>query len=569
MTTTIIMDNCLSKDIYFHEFEEEINPLSLPTHFTFPFCYEPHELAKKASEYVQHYILTQQEWIHNFGLEPKMEGQAIGKMFGVLVVQDRNKKIGFLAGFSGKLAGKNDHRYFVPPVFDMLTENSFFLLEEEHLNDLNKQIALLEEREIGTELRRKLEQTKIKLDHQFIQFKENLKIQKKERKLLRDQSKSVLSPSSYELLEQDLIKQSLRDKHELRVFQKQYEQDMAAAEQPLNDYVNTIANLKEERRKRSSQLQNKLFAQYNFQNAQGESKNVMEIFNDLNKPQPPAGSGECAAPKLLQYAYLNQYKPIALAEFWWGQSPSAEVRRHLHYYPACRNKCEPILGYMLQGLLVDKNPMLENPDENIKLPIIYEDESLVIINKPEEFLSVPGIHVQDSVYTRMLQKYPDAGPLIVHRLDMSTSGILVLAKNKEAHKIIQSQFINHTIVKQYIALLDGLVTEDSGMISLPIRVDLDDRPRQLVCYEYGKKAITRWEKIGVVAGKTKVRFFPLTGRTHQLRLHAAHPDGMNCPIVGDDLYGQKSNRLHLHAAYIAFNHPVTNERMHFSVEPNF
>lgn len=378
----------------------------------------------------------------------------------------------------------------------MLTENSFFLLEEEHLNDLNKQIALLEEREIGTELRRKLEETKNKLDHQFIQFKENLKIQKKERKLLRDQSKSVLSASSYELLEQDLIKQSLRDKHELRVFQKQYELDMAAAEQPLNDYVNTIANLKEERRKRSSQLQNKLFAQYNFQNAHGESKNVMDIFNDLNKPQPPAGSGECAAPKLLQYAYLNQYKPIALAEFWWGQSPSAEVRRHLHYYPACRNKCEPILGYMLQGLLVDKNPMLENPDENIMLPIIYEDESLVIINKPEEFLSVPGIHVQDSVYTRMLQKYPDAGPLIVHRLDMSTSGILVLAKNKEAHKIIQSQFINHTIVKQYIALLDGVITEESGMISLPIRVDLDDRPRQLVCYEYGKSGYKVGENWG-------------------------------------------------------------------------
>jgi tRNA pseudouridine32 synthase/23S rRNA pseudouridine746 synthase len=569
MRTTIMMDNCLSKDIYFHEFDEEINAIPLPTHFTFPFCYEPHLLAKKASEYVQQYILTQQEWIHNFGLEPKMEGQAIGKMFGVLVVQDQNKKIGFLAGFSGKLAGKNDHRYFVPPVFDMLTENSFFLLEEDHLNDLNKQIAVLEGSEKGIELKRALEETKINLDQQFIQFKEKLKTQKKERKLLRDHSKSVLSAASYALLEQDLIKQSLRDKYELHVFQKQYQLDMAAAEQPLQDYIDTIADLKEERRKRSSRLQNQLFAQYNFLNANGESKNVMDIFKAFNKLQPPAGSGECAAPKLLQYAYLNQYKPIALAEFWWGQSPSAEVRRHLHYYPACRNKCEPILGYMLQGLLVDKNPMLENPDENIALPIIYEDESLVIINKPEEFLSVPGIHVQDSVYTRMLKKYPDAGPLIVHRLDMSTSGILVLAKNKEAHKIIQSQFINHTIVKQYIALLDGIITEDAGMISLPIRVDLDDRPRQLVCYEHGKKAVTRWEKIAVVAGKTKVRYFPLTGRTHQLRLHSAHPSGMNCPIVGDDLYGQKANRLHLHAAYIAFNHPVTNERIHFYVEPNF
>lgn len=562
-------DNCLSSGLYFHEFEEEINTIPLPTHFTFPFCYEPHELAKKASKYVQHYILTQQEWVHNFGLEPEMEGQAIGKMFGVLVVQDQNNKIGFLAGFSGKLAGKNDHRYFVPPVFDMLTENSFFLLEEEHLNELNKQIALLEESETGLNLKRYLEETKIKLDHQLAQFKERLKIQKKERKLVRDKSKSTLSATLYEQLEQDLIKQSLRDKYELSVFQKQYQLDMADAEKPLNEYINSIAALKEERKKRSSQLQNQLFASYNFQNAHGESKNVIDIFSAFNQIQPPAGSGECAAPKLLQHAYLNHYKPIALAEFWWGQSPSAEVRRHLHYYPACRNKCEPILGYMLQGLLVDKNPMLESPDENIMLPIIYEDESLVIINKPEEFLSVPGIHVQDSVYTRMLKKYPDAGPLIVHRLDMSTSGILVLAKNKEAHKIIQSQFINHTIVKHYIALLDGLITEDSGMISLPLRVDLDDRPRQLVCYEYGKKAITRWEKISVKDGKTKVRYFPLTGRTHQLRLHSAHPSGMNCPIVGDDLYGQKANRLHLHAAYIEFNHPVSNERIHFAVEPNF
>lgn len=561
--------NCLNKDLYFHQFEEEITAIPLPTLFTFPFCYEPHELAKKACQYVQEYIISQQEWVHNFGLNPQMNGLAIGKMFGILVVQDKKGHIGFLAGFSGKLAGKNDHRYFVPPVFDMLTENSFFLREEEHLNEINNQIRLLEQSEVGNNLKEKLNDTKLRLDQELTHFKENLKKLKKDRKILREKSKLSLSPASYQLLEEDLIKQSLRDKYDLSVFQKQYHQHITAAEIPLQNHLNKIADLKEERKKRSSVLQNQLFAQYNFQNALGETKNVIEIFNNFNNLQPPAGSGECAAPKLLQYAFLNHYKPIALAEFWWGQSPSAEVRRHKNYYPACRNKCEPILNYMLEGLDVDKNPMHESPDENIELPVIYEDESFVIINKPAEFLSVPGIHVQDSVYTHMLKKYPDAGPLIVHRLDMSTSGILIIAKTKEAHKIIQNQFINHSIVKQYIALLDGIIKEDSGTISLPLRVDLDDRPRQLVCYEYGKKAITKWEKISIVEGKTKVRFYPITGRTHQLRLHSAHPSGLNCPIVGDDLYGQKANRLHLHAAYIEFNHPITHERIHFAIEPDF
>lgn len=569
MKTTILKANCLSTDTYFHKFTTEIAATPLPLHFTFPFCYEPHLLAKKASAHVQEYILTQDEWTHNFGLDATVQGQAIGKMFGVLVVQDRNGNIGFLAAFSGKLAGKNDHRYFVPPVFDMLTDNSFFLLEEENLNQINNQITKLEQSGVGIALEKKLDDTKMTLDQALANFKKRLKNQKKERKVLREESRLNLSDADYQLLEEDLIKQSLRDKYELQIFQKQYHDDLSLAKQPLLDFQNKVAALKDDRKKRSSQLQNQLFAQYNFRNALSETKNVIAIFKDFNDIQPPAGSGECAAPKLLQYAYLHDYVPIALAEFWWGQSPSAEVRRHQHFYPACRNKCEPILGFMLQGLSIDKNPMLESPDEATEIPIIFEDDHVLIINKPEEFLSVPGIHVQDSVYTRMIKKYPNAGPLIVHRLDMSTSGILVLAKTKESHKAIQNQFLNHRIIKHYIALLDGIIVEDEGEISLPIRVDLDDRPRQLVCYEHGKSAVTKWRKISVDNGKTKVKYFPITGRTHQLRIHSAHPNGMNCPIVGDDLYGQKANRLHLHAAYIEFNHPMTNERIHFQVEPNF
>ncbi len=333
--------------------------------------------------------------------------------------------------------------------------------------------------------------------------------------------------------------------------------------------LSTITALKEERKTRSGNLQKQLFEQYNFRNAKGQRKNVVDIFHEFDTITPPAGSGECAAPKLLQYAYENQLTPLALAEFWWGCSPASEIRRHKNYYPACRKKCEPILGYMLQGLVVDPNPMQQETTLDIALPQIYEDEDIIIINKPAEFLSVPGIYVKDSVYNRILQRYPKAGPIIIHRLDMSTSGLLVVAKNKEAHKFIQDQFIQHTIKKTYIALLDGIIEAPSGLIDLPLRVDLDDRPRQMVCYTYGKPAQTKWEKIAIENNQTRVRFYPLTGRTHQLRMHAVHPNGLNTPIVGDDLYGKKANRLHLHAASITFIHPRFKKDMTFEIEPDF
>jgi len=259
-----------------------------------------------------------------------------------------------------------------------------------------------------------------------------------------------------------------------------------------------------------------------------------------------------------------------MAEFWWGASPTSAIRKHKNYYPACQSKCHPILGHMLQGLDVEDNPMLKNPALGKVLTTVYEDESFVVINKPAEFLSVPGKTISDSVYTRMLEKYPAAtGPLIVHRLDMSTSGLMVIAKTKEIHKELQSQFINRTVKKRYVALLDGELQEEKGEISLPLRVDLDNRPRQVVCYEYGKKAHTIWKIIEKRKGQTLVHFYPVTGRTHQLRMHAAHTLGLNCPIVGDDLYGVKSNRLHLHAEYLQLKHPETGKMMKFRVKVEF
>lgn len=285
---------------------------------------------------------------------------------------------------------------------------------------------------------------------------------------------------------------------------------------------------------------------------------------------PPAGSGECAAPKLLNYAYQNQLKPIAMAEFWWGQSPKSQVRKHKQFYPACRSKCEPILGHMLRGLDVDPNPIQDTTTRAGEIQILFEDEHIVVINKPPELLSVPGKIITDSVWSRMRHRYPQAtGPLIVHRLDMSTSGIMIIALKKEAHKYLQHQFIKRTVEKRYVAILKGTLSKKSGYVSLPLRVDLDNRPHQLVCYDHGKNATTYWELSKTDGAHMWVDFYPKTGRTHQLRVHAAHTDGLNAPIVGDDLYGHRADRLYLHAAELTIKHPDTKQSQTYACPPSW
>ncbi|WP_282636924.1 RluA family pseudouridine synthase [Sphingobacterium thalpophilum] len=558
-----------SHNSYFHQFRTDISEISLPDRFTFPFCYEAHPLAAAAAVELQHYLTTQKEWSHNFGLDKNSQGGGIGKMFGVLVVQNEQQQLGFLAAVSGKLAGTNKHSYFVPPIFDMLEKNSFFLNEEVHLNALNRTIESLEGSEELELTKKNLEKLSAQWNQELEILKSKLRSQKKARKEKRTALRPQMTDEAYELLMEDMRSQSLADKQALQRFQYDMHQALAPESVKLEQLLTTISDLKEQRRTTSGSLQKRLFEQYNFLNAKGEQQNVVTIFQDFDQSTPPAGSGECAAPKLLQYAYSHCLTPIAMAEFWWGCSPSSEIRRHKNFYPACRKKCEPILGFMLQGLKVDENPMLQEKTLQVQLPQIYEDEDIIVFNKPAEFLSVPGIHIKDSVYSRVLKRFPDAGPVIIHRLDMATSGLLVVAKNKDAHQFIQEQFIQHTIRKEYIALLDGIVTQESGWIDLPLRVDLDDRPRQMVCYSYGKPAQTKWQKIAVEGNKTRVRFYPLTGRTHQLRMHAAHPKGLNTPIVGDDLYGTKANRLHLHAAVITFVHPRSKQKMTFEIPPDF
>ena len=334
---------------------------------------------------------------------------------------------------------------------------------------------------------------------------------------------------------------------------------------------------REERRHRSQQLQLWLFDQYRFLNAHGERRRLVDVWQDYHcserirkkYPLPPGGTGDCCAPKLLQYAYSQGLKPLCMAEFWWGPSPKTEVRQHGQFYPACRGKCKPVLTWMLQGLDVDPNPEEVFGQPRLDITVVYEDDHLIIINKPSGLLSVPGRVGSYSVATILSQRYP--GCLLAHRLDMGTSGLMVAAKSRDVYRSLQQQFSDHTIRKCYVALLDTslhpspFTIHQKGTISLPLLCDPINRPRQVVDYEHGKEAVTDYEMID----DSRVRLYPHTGRTHQLRMHCAHPNGLGCPIVGDELYGRPADRLYLHAERLDLTHPVTRERMVFEQKADF
>ena len=555
----------MSKSI-FQPFKTNISGISLPEKFTFPFYYEPHELSIIASTELQAYLETQTNFEHNFGLIENQEGLVIGKMFGVLVCQNQEGELGYLWAFSGKLAGVNHLPHFVPTIFDMLHEDGFFRKEEEVLNAINRQIEILENSDELRDKKEQLENTKNQANSDI----QNQKAKIKRLKVERDEKRisfTNLSSAEIEQLELELSEESKKESILLKKMTKYWNFQIEKAQNVVNLLLDEINQHKDERRQKSGALQQKLFAEYSFLNQFGERKSIGEIFNN----NPPAGAGECAAPKLLHYAFEYNLKPIAMAEFWWGQSPKSEIRKHKQFYPACKSKCEPILlSHMLHGLDMEANPFQENPAEGKDIEIVFEDKILAVINKPAEFLSVPGKIISDSVYQRVKELYPNAtGPLIVHRLDMSTSGLMLIAKDEETYVKLQSQFIKRTIKKRYVALLDGILEENEGFIDLPLRVDLDDRPRQLVCYEHGKPAQTKWEKIEIRNNQTLVYFYPITGRTHQLRVHASHELGLNTPIVGDDLYGSKANRLHLHAEQLIFEHPISKEKIIIKVAPEF
>ena len=542
----------------------------LPKQFTFPFYYQPHSLCVTAADKVKAYLNTQTDFEHNFGLNQTKQGLKIGKMFGVMIVTTLEGELGYITAFSGKLAECNHLKGFVPPVYDTLNKDGFYKKSEAHLNNLNSEIEALEKNSELEKAQLNLKRTKLEVIQQLEDFKKNAKAEKEQRKKLRVEAEAKFSMPEKEVYFEKLKQQSIQSNIDLKYLKLQNETLIKTAESQLFERLKPIETLKLERKMLSASLQKRIHEHYQFLNFKGETKNLIDIFKDTDLSQPPAAAGECAAPKLFQYAFKNDLRPIAMAEFYWGISPTAEVRKHGQFYPSCRGRCEPILGHMMQGLDVEPNPIEKAGIFNGELEIIFEDDYLLVLNKPSEFLSVPGKTIKDSVLTRIQNYLPEAkGPLLLHRLDMSTSGLLLVAKNERTHKNLQKQFVNRTIKKRYVALLDGILETNSGHIDLPLRVDLNNRPRQLVCSEHGKTAKTEYKVVNVENDKTRIHFYPITGRTHQLRVHAAHREGLNIPIVGDDLYGNVANRLHLHAETLSFEHPVKRTWVSFSCEAPF
>lgn len=532
-----------------HFFKQNIEEISLPEKFTFPFHYTPHPLTRIAADEVRSYLSTRLDWQDEIGK---------GKMFGVLIVRTSDGGIGYLAAFSGNLAGSNMHDFFVPPVYDLLNPDGYFRKEESEISALNRRISDISKSDSYLMAKKEQKEIKIQASSSLASAKEELKRGKKERDEKR--ANSNLSPEELDAM----IRESQFQKAEYKRLENSWKERLNEVEQKVKAFDTEILQLKQERKTRSAALQLWLFKQFDMLNAKGEHKDLCEIFKDTPQGLPPAGAGECALPKLLQYAYLYGLQPLAMGEFWYGMSPKDEIRHDGYFYPSCKGKCEPILKHMLVGLDVEPNPLAEDLFKDTPLKILYEDEWIVAVEKPSGMLSVPGKNDLDSVQQRLRLMYPDAtGPLVVHRLDMATSGILLAAKDKDVHARLQSQFETRSISKEYIAILDGVPSQEFGIIDLPICLNPLDRPRQMVDFENGKPAITEYKVECIKNGRAKVVFKPHTGRTHQLRVHSAHVSGLGCPISGDELYGNLdlAPRLCLHASRLVFRHPVSDKEI--------
>lgn len=539
--------------------------------------YEPHPLCIQACREVQEMLARREDW---------QEEIARGKMFGVLIVENVKTdtdvpKWGYLAAYSGQIGGRSDWEDFVPAVFDYLQPDGYFKTHEAEISRINQSISHLEKDERMKEARTLIRQLQEERKLTIAAYQEKMK----EAKAKRDSRREAGNLSEAE--EAEMIRESQFMKAELRRLKKSLS-EKTALETEFEDYQENILRLKQLRKQLSDALQQWLFSQFRMLNQEGESKDLLEIFRDealKEYPQaaiatsriaalkmvPPAGSGECCEPKLLQYAYQHGYKPLQMAMFWWGESPKEEIRHHLQFYPACNGKCKPILHWMLPASTFE--PEAINLSIYDKVETLYEDREIAVIHKPEGLLSVPGKDAaQPSVYALMRRKYPEAtGPLIVHRLDMATSGVLLIAKTEFAYHRLQKAFLNHQIQKKYVAIISGKDISEKGIISLPLLPDYLNRPRQIVNHEQGKEAITEYEILERIDGShLRIALYPKTGRTHQLRVHCAHQEGLNAPILGDPLYGnEKAARLHLHAEEITFEHPLTGKKITIKRKADF
>ena len=572
-----------TSSIYLSAFVSDISHYSLPSKFTYPFYYEAHPLAIVASKELQ------QRLAKYHPVDAEKNSKRPGRMYGVLIVKDTEGTLGYLSALSGNATENESHDEsnvainFVPTIYKAYNQSEFEQAKQVEINDITAKIDQLTANPEISRLTILLATEEADAEEELQKLQQQMRINKQARKEKRAWLNAAdlpeaLSVDMHRDISISLSRASVTDKKSLQALKSHNQLSIFTISSSLTQLTDEISLLKKLRKKLSSKLQKYFFKQYKLLNAKGECKDLTEIFTGTFLQKPPAGSGDCAAPKLLQYAFQNELTPVCMAEFWWGQQPKSEIRKHKSFYPACQSKCQPILSHMLSGMALDENPLLINPAENKDLKIVFQDEDIVVVNKPAGLLSVPGKSIKDSVYTRIKAQFPQAtGGLIVHRLDMATSGLLMLALNERAHKHLQHQFMSKEVSKRYVATIEGKLEQKSGDICLPLRGDFDDRPKQMVCHEHGKYAETHWQVIeekmtiqnDIKSYTTKLFLYPITGRTHQLRMHCAHPDGLNIPIVGDSLYGNVADRLHLHAQRLSFTHPITKELLTFEVEERF
>ena len=552
-----------------HPLPPEARLLTPPTQLNNPFSYKPHPLCLVAAE----------------DLKPLIEALPLaedeGKMFSVLIVEERGI-LYYLAAYSGQIGGRADWPGFVPAIYDYLQPDGYFKTHEAEISQLNHEI---EERENNSErlaALQELERFKKEAEENVADYRLKTAEAKAERQRIRETQTLTAEQ------EAALIKESQFQKAELRRLRKRYSSELEALTSKVDLFEKPIQQMKRERHERSEALQHWLFERFDLLNLHGEHRLLTDIFAHTPQGVPPSGAGECCAPRLLQYAFQHQLRPLSIAEFWYGPSPKAEIRHHGHFYPACRGKCLPILTWMLGNqfsidnsqFTIDNSQFTSNHHQSLTshhLPltssgagvILFEDDYIVVVDKPAGMLTAPGISETYSVYSIMRERYPDSdSPLIVHRLDQATSGLLVIAKTKEAHRLLQQQFLNHQVKKKYVAILEKEMETDEAVhqIVLPMRCDPLNRPYQVIDYENGKTAITQYQYLG----NRRIALYPQTGRTHQLRVHCAHADGLGNPILGDELYGSMSaDRLYLHAECIQFMHPITQQPLFFESKAPF
>lgn len=522
-----------------------------------PFDYSPHPLCLSAAAALQQ-MLPALMAVH--------PGER-GKMFGVLVVEWRGA-LGYLQAYSGQIEGAYPYLDdFVPPVYDYLSPTGHFKCHERAISSMNVRIADLQQSLSQSRWQHAIPILELQRQRVLDAWRQRMAQAKAQRDARR--------PGADAKTLDEMTRESQFLKAEWRRIRRRWDLVLGEMARRVALHQQEIDRLKQRRKHESDKLQTWLFSQFVMRNGRGEARSLTDIFahHDSSRPYltPPAGTGECCEPKLLQYAYLHDMRPLNMAMFWWGESQAGEIRHHLQYYPACQGKCAPTLAWMLQGVEVAHAAPLQSAGQ---LETVYEDEHLVVVCKPAGMLSVPGRHGLPSVADTLRSRYPEAtGPMMVHRLDRDTSGLLVVAKTQEAYVHLQRQFAAHTVRKRYVALLEPLAAPDAdvadrlseGTICLPLSADVDDRPRQKVDYEQGKEAITRYEWVA----PDMVYLYPLTGRTHQLRVHCAHASGLARPILGDPLYGHAADRLYLHAASLTFVHPATGSTMTFTRAPDF